>query len=286
MSENLNETAEFDAELDDQEIDVAEKVDGEEPEPESEEHDQDDLVVSIGGESPPQNDEEQRAAPEWVKELRKNSRELARKNKELEQQLAAVSGTQQKPVEQLGAKPKLDDFEYDANAYEQALDDWYDRKRNIEQQQAKANAEQENAHKAWQGKVESYNTAKTKLKVSDFEDAEFVAQDALTAVQQAIVLQGAENPALVVYALGKNPLKAKELSSINNPVEFAFAVAKLEKELKVSNRKTAPTPERTVKGTGSISGSVDSQLERLRAQAEKTGDYTQVNRYKKQKRQA
>jgi hypothetical protein len=56
------------------------------------------------------------------------------------------------------------------------------------------------------------------------------------------MLQGADNPALVVYALGKNPKKAKELSEIKDPVKFAFAVAKLEKELKVTNRRAAPHP--------------------------------------------
>jgi hypothetical protein len=99
-----------------------------------------------------------------------------------------------------------------------------------------------------------------------------------------VILQGADNPALVVYALGKNPKKAKELSSIADPVKFAFAVAKLEKELKVMPRKSAPAPERVVQTTGPKSGAVDSTLERLRAEAEKTGDYNKVMQYKRQKR--
>ena len=107
----------------------------------------------------------------------------------------------------------------------------------------------------------------------------------LNITQQGIVLQGAENPALVVYALGKNPSKAKELSSITDPVKFAFAVSKLESQLKVSNRKSAPPPEKVLSGTGRASA-VDSTLERLRADAEKTGDYTKVTAYKRQKKQA
>jgi hypothetical protein len=97
------------------------------------------------------------------------------------------------------------------------------------------------------------------------------------------VLQGADNPALVIYALGKNPKKAAELAKIEDPVKFAFAVAKLEKELKVTNRKAAPAPERMVSSTGRVSGAVDSTLERLRAEAEKTGNYTKVLQYKRQK---
>jgi hypothetical protein len=69
-------------------------------------------------------------------------------------------------------------------------------------------------------------------------------------------------------------------------VKFAFAVARLEKELKVTNRRAAPAPERIVQGTGRASGTVDSTLERLRAEAEKTGNYTKVLQYKRQKQAA
>ena len=98
------------------------------------------------------------------------------------------------------------------------------------------------------------------------------------------MLQGADNPALVVYALGKNPKKAQELASIKDPVKFAFAVAKLEKDLKVTNRRAAPPPERVVSGTGRVSGAVDSTLERLREEASKSGDMTKVLAYKLKKR--
>ena len=92
-------------------------------------------------------------------------------------------------------------------------------------------------------------------------------------------MQGSENPALVVYALGKNPKKAKELAAISDPVKFAFAVAKLETQLKVTPRKTAPVPERQIRGSAQLSGAVDSTLERLRAEADKTGDRTKVAAY-------
>jgi hypothetical protein len=89
-----------------------------------------------------------------------------------------------------------------------------------------------------------------------------------------------------VYALGKNPKKAAELAKRSDPVEFAFAVARLEKDLKVSNRKSAPAPEKIVQNSGRVvsSASVDSTLNRLRAEAERTGDYTKVMEYRRQKR--
>jgi phage shock protein A len=241
----------------------------------------DEITVSIGEESPPP--EESAAAPEWVRELRKSHREAQRKIREYEQKLQTLQATETKPVA-LGAKPKLEDYDYDSDKFEQALDAWHERKRQVADVEARAKAAQEEQAKAWQTKLESYGKAKAELKVRDYDDAEEIAQQTLSVVQQGVILQGADNPALVVYALGKNPKKAKELSSIADPVKFAFAVAKLEKELKVMPRKSAPAPERVVQTTGPKSGAVDSTLERLRAEAEKTGDYNKVMQYKRQKR--
>lgn len=243
-----------------------------------------DVVVTIGEEAPPAEDE-QAIAPEWVRELRKTNREDKRRIRELEEKLNA-SKAETEPAVTLGVKPKLEDHDYDADRYEQALESWYKQKRQMDEQAVKAQAEAKSANDAWQAKVSSYGKAKAELKVRDFEDAEAVVQESLSTTQQGIILQGAENPALVVYALGKNPKKAKELSSITDPVKYAFAVAKLETQLKVTNRKAPPAPERTVRGAGSVSGTVDSQLERLRAEAEKSGDHTKVIAYKRSKRQS
>jgi hypothetical protein len=66
-------------------------------------------------------------------------------------------------------------------------------------------------------------------------------------------------------------------------VRFAFAVAKLESQLKIVPRAKPPAPERSVPvGTAPVSGTADATLERLREQAAKTGDMTAVIRYKQQ----
>jgi hypothetical protein len=246
-------------------------------EPESEE-----VVVSIGEEAPPP--EEQTQAPEWVRELRKSHRELQRQNRELQAKLQAAP-PETKPVV-IGNKPKLEDHDYDADKYEEALTSWFERKRQADEVNAKQEAEVMNQQKAWQAKLDGYGKAKAELRVKDYEDAEAVAQEIFSITQQGVMLQGADNPALVVYALGKNPKKAKELADIVDPVKFAFAVAKLEKELKVTNRKAAPAPERIISGTGRSSGAVDSTLERLREDASRTGNMTKVIAYKAQKRSA
>ena len=261
-------------EIDEEEIEVNQQVDEVEPE------DAEEVVVSIGEDAPPP--EEQTHAPEWVRELRKTYRELQRQNRELQGKLQTAP-TEIKPVV-LGKKPSLEEHDYDADKFEVAMADWFDRKRYADDANAKQEAEVMTQQKAWQSKLDGYGKARAELRVKDFEEAEAVAQELFNVTQQGVVLQGADNPALVIYALGKNPKKAKELSDIKDPVKFAFAVAKLEKELKVTNRKAAPPPERILSGTGRSSGAVDSTLERLREDAARTGNMTKVIAYKAQKR--
>ena len=279
MGSKMNQKAvieDSEVEVEEEETVVSEIVD------EVEAEDTEEVVVSIGEEAPPH--EEHTPAPEWVKELRKTNRELQRQNRELQGRLQAAP-PETKPVV-IGNKPKLEDHDYDADKYEEALTSWFERKRQAEEVNAKQEAEVMNQQKAWQAKLDGYGKAKAELRVKDFEDAEEVAQQVFSITQQGVLLQGADNPALVVYALGKNPAKAKELAEIKDPVKFAFAVAKLEKDLKVTNRRQAPAPERIISGTGRSSGAVDSTLERLREDAARTGNMTKVIAYKAQKRSA
>jgi len=279
MGSKMNQKAvieDSEVEVEEEETEISEIVD------EVETEDTEEVVVSIGEEAPPP--EEHTPAPEWVKELRKTNRELQRQNRELQGRLQAAP-PETKPVV-IGTKPKLEDHDYDADKYEEALTSWFERKRQADEVNAKQEAEVMNQQKAWQAKLDGYGKAKAELRVKDYEDAEAVAQEVFSITQQGVLLQGADNPALVVYALGKNPAKAKELASITDPVKFAFAVAKLEKDLKVTNRRQAPAPERIVTGTGRSSGAVDSTLERLREDAARTGNMTKVIAYKAQKRSA
>lgn len=274
-----DETAEV--EIPDLEIEQPEQT-GDDQAPASQpEVDEDEVMVTIGEEAPPQ--EEHAQAPEWVRELRKQHRQLQREKRELEEKLKTVSQPAERPIA-VGKKPTLEEFDYDAEKYESELASWFERKAKADEAQARARRAELDAQNAWQAKLDSYGKARSELKVRDFEDAEAQVSETFNVTQQGVLLQGAENPALLVYALGKNPSKAKELASIQDPVKFAFAVAKLETQLKVQNRKAATPPEKTVRGTGPVSGAVDSTLERLRADAERTGDFSKVMAYKRQQK--
>lgn len=267
-----------------EEITAADEDDETEVEADEEADEEDGVVVTIGEEAPPPEDEETERAPEWVRDLRKQHREVKRRNKELEEQLAAATGATK--VAELGEKPTLEKCDYDTERYEKELDAWYERKSEHDEVEAAQRAEADASEREWKQKLEGYQSAKAELKVRDYDEAEDVVQDALTVTQQGIILQGAKNPALLVYALGKNPKRAKELASIKDPVKFAFTVAELETQLKVTKRKASSKPDPKITGTGRVSGAVDSTLNRLRAEAERTGSYTKVVQYKKQKRSA
>jgi hypothetical protein len=257
-----------------------------EEEESSEEEEDEGVIVTIGDEKPPVEDEEEKTAPKWVKDLRKQTKEQAKRIRELEQEAAAKAAPAAKAPE-LGPKPTLEDCDWDAEDFETKLTAWHERKRQVEQEAAKATEQAETQKKEWQGRLDTYAKAKTDLKVRDFDDAESTVLSTLSVTQQGIIVQGADNSALVVYALGKNPAKAKELAGITDAVKFAFAIAKLETQLKVQAKgKKAPEPESRVRnGSAPISGSVDSTLERLRADAEKSGDYSKVTQYRKQQRE-
>lgn len=243
--------------------------------------DESEVVVTLGEASPPSEEDEQKQAPQWVKELRKEAREKARRIRELEQQLASKEPVQR--AAPVGEKPTLEGCDYDSERFENEYSAWMKRKADAEAEERKKQEAVEAEQKAWESTVEAYTKQKESLKVSDYEDAEEVARNVFSPTQQALLMKCPNDSATLIYALGKNPKKAQELASIKDPVDFVYAVADLKhKELKVTPRKTAPPPERKVTGSAPVSGSVDSKLERLRAEAAKTGDMSKVVAHKKQ----
>ena len=242
------------------------------------------FVITVGDEEPELSDDDDfsgKPAPAWVKDLRKKEREARKRIKELEAQVQQAKPAD-KPIE-VGPKPKLADFDYDEDQFESAVEQWHERKRQVEQQQAAKQAEEEKAKQAWQTKMQSYEERRQNVasKVRDFEEVEEAAKDKLTATQQGILIHAAENPELILYHLGKNPKKAQELSEITDPIQFAFAAAKLDSQMKIQTRKPSTQPERKPSGSAGLSGVVDQKLAQLEAKAAKTGDRTELIKYKK-----
>lgn len=187
----------------------------------------------------------------------------------------------------LGPKPTMEDHGYDAEAYDEALLKWHADKSEIENVQKRAQEEAEERSRAWRNDLTAYEQKKAALPVRDFDHAEGAVEAALTDVQQAIILKGAEDPAKVVYALGRRPDLLDRLAKIADPVKFTFEVAKIEGKIAVSSsRRPPPPPETRPRGAAPFSmANADKHLEKLEAEADKSGDRSKVVAYKREMRE-
>ena len=183
------------------------------------------IELLIEGEEPRPDRE---SAPAWVKELRKEHRELKTRNAELERTLKA----QQAPEQALdpGPKPTLEGCDFDPEAFEKNLEAWHIRKQEAAQRVASAQASIESQRRAWNDKLHAYGKARDELarQIPTFAEAEAFAQSILDVTQQGVIVAAADTPALVICALGQNPKLAQDLASEKDPIRFAFKVAKLE----------------------------------------------------------
>jgi hypothetical protein len=228
------------------------------------------LTATIGE---PQEEDEDHKAPGWIKELRKENREKAKKLKEYEAELQRLKGGQSAP-EPL-KKPKIEDFDYDSDAYEQAMDKFYAAK--VEQDKAEAARKQaeEEQQKEWQSRQESYKEAKGRFSAEEMEDAEAEVVSVLSPARQAMLLDVADDPATLVLALGKNPEALRKLAAIKSDGQAIKEMVKLEMNIKVAPKgKTPPPPERTISGAGKTPGGSRRTLEQLREEAQSTSNYT------------
>lgn len=237
----------------------------------------DEVEVTIGDEKP-----EEVKDSSVIKDFRKRERENARRIRELEDKLKEVEAP--KEIES-SPEPTLEDadIDYDPQKYKTRLLAWNEEQRAIEDKKKQKLAQEEEGRKAWNEKLETYEKAKKELKVKDFEDAEEEMKSLFSVAQRGIIIDVTDNPALIIYALRKYSVKAKELASITHLPKFAAMIGKLEEKLKVTQKK-APPPEKVISNTGGKSTGGDSTLERLRAQAEKSGDYSKVMEYKRSKK--
>lgn len=222
-----------------------------------------------------------------IKKIRTAYRNKEKETKEIRRELAELKArinaqAPQVQEEQLPPEPKLedDDIGYDTDKYKARVIDWLDKKRKHDEAAAEKEKEAKTAEEKWKTKLASYQQARANPRFEDFESAEVVTQTLLNQVQQGIIVHGAKDPALVVYALGKNEAEAKRIAAIKDPIEFTFEIARLEEKDIHVNKKPSVQPERRVSGNAGVAGVTDSTLARLRAEAEKTGDMSKVIAYK------
>ncbi len=248
-----------------QEIVSADADDAGEQQAEAEE-----LEITIGDDRPEQTE----AAPSWVKELRKKNRELAQRNRELEEKAKAPAAQEREP--EIGPEPEMGDadVDYDDDKFKAKWAMWNKAKIQAEAKQAEAAETQRKAGEAWQKTLDTYRSEAKALKVPDYDDAEGALKEAFSTVQQAIIVQAVEKRAQLVYALGKNPKRLAELAAIDDPVKFAVKIGEMAALMKVTSKKPTTKPESSPRSGHSGVAVGNAKLEDMRKQAEKTGDFT------------
>lgn len=222
--------------------------------------------------------EEDDSAPDLPKRLReeikKRDRELAQAKKrlaELDKPAAAID---------VGERPTREQFDWDDEAYDKAIDEWNERRLQAQQQAEQPNDLQEEAKQD----VQKLTTGLTTLSYADAQEVTQSATEALTAEQQFVIASAAKEPAKLLYALGKNPDRLKALLDIRNPVKFIAEVARMETQM-TTRTKTPVPPESVRQGDARPARSGDKELARLQKQAEASGDYNAVLAYKRKLRE-
>jgi len=265
----------------DQDEPIVEADGDDQSEAETETDDEAETVITFGDDEPPKENDEV-PAPEWVKDLRKQNRAQAAKIKELEKATAKADET----PSQLSAKPTLEQADYNEAKYAESLESWYAEKASHNKAKAAKEAEAAEQEKAWQSRLGEYGKAKSKFKPDTIEDAEAVARDMLSETQQGVLIEAlGKGAAALLVGLAANEARFKALASIKNPIRFVAEAARLESSMKTSTRRPKTVPETRVTGSGSTQAG-NKTLEKLEAEADKTGDRSKVIAFKREQRLA
>lgn len=170
--------------------------------------------------------------------------------------LASGKVNKPEPTVEVSEKPKLEDFDYDQEAYLDALSDW-----KIEQK-LKTNSEQTEARKANEAKEAEFNknvaAYNERVSKSGFKDYKEVVSNIPVNVPLAedtakYIIESDLGPQLTYY-FGKNPEKWKELSKLGTGKQVA-EIVRIENAIKAKTsikKQDLPDPLSPTKPKGSV----------------------------------
>lgn len=246
------------------------------------------VVISLG--DPAQEPEPEVSGTGLLKQLRKQKLHDDKRIRKLEaelQEIRAAKGGGEAQQRDPGPQPKMDDpdVDFDPDLYAAKLLKWHEAKRAVDEAKAQAEKADRDAREAFEAKRQRYHEGIKALPVRDAEEAHDAVSVALNQTQQGIILHAADEPHKLVYALARNPTELERISKISDPVLFAREIGRLETKVQTTTRKPATQPETKVKAGGTTI-SRNATLDKLRAEAERTGDYTEVRKFKQAQRAA
>lgn len=211
-----------------------------------------------------------------IRDMRAQLKESHKRIRELEQSTPASPKVERRP------KPTLAGNNYDEEAFEADLDAWKAEEATADAQTARAEEESKAANESWAEAKRRYDAEAAKHGFDDIEEDEAAIDRALGKFAP-VVLKAANNPALMVRALGRSPAKLAELAKIKDPFELAANIARMEGTVTVVKKRKGPAIDKPQQGSGKtpVSGEKGKQLEKLEKDAEKSGDRTKLIAYKK-----
>lgn len=246
-----------------------------------EEDQQDELVLTI--DDAVVDDEEEEALPEQqdnatVRRMRARIRELEREKNEIER-----AAPKEQPID-LGPRPRLEDFDYDEDKHNAAVDAWHDAKFDAKRRAEEAEARRNTPDPSFQEDLGRYEKGKATLTAPDATVVLSETEAALTPVMKAAIVKVADDPAALMYRIGTDPALFDRLEAITDPVRLIAAVARLETGTPTMSKK--PALDVPVNGKPPRNEGADKKLARLEAEAERTGNRTALVNYKRSLRAA
>lgn len=248
-------------------------IEGDEPEAAPEDQD-DDIEAELG-------DRGKRA----LQAARKAAKDAAAKARAAEAELAAERALKAAPAhdEPLPEKPTIEGCNYNTDVYDEKLREYFAAEQKDKAKKEARIAEAQAETEDYQKRLGNYVTAKQSMRVPDFDTAEAMVRSKLTQVQQSIIIRNSENPANMILALGRSKKALDDLAAIKDADRFAFALAKTEGKITVT-QKSPPPPESKLRGGIGAGGgaSLASQLAAAEKEADRTGDRTRVVQIKRE----
>lgn len=253
------------------------------PKSTAEDDDDDDEPLSINLGDEDDDDEEPSEANSTIKQMRAKLRTEERERKRLEAELAATKAEPAKAKAELGDEPSLEDLDYDEDAYKTALLKWTDAKRENDAAEATKAEAQKVQSAEWGKRVKSHEDRRSEmLEHPEYEDAEATVLGQLSKNQQYMAVRALKNAPHVFLALGKRPARLTKLISITDEVDFIAAIVREEAAMKITGTKAkAPKPERKLTGGNASPSTGAKHLKELEDEAERTGNRTKVQQYRR-----
>lgn len=206
---------------------------------------------------------------------REKNDEIEALRRELEELKKGSVSAQPVQSHQLKPRPKLEDFEYDEDKHNAALDDWYDERLNAKLQSQQQNASQQEQQRQASEKLERsveehYQRVNTllaqnpKIQPKKYQDADLSFRRAIEevapgkgdSVAETLISIMGEGSEKLIYNLGVNKEKMAEFREVMRGDMASYrAIAWLERHKNAITQQAkrtsqAPKPARQVKGGG------------------------------------